>query len=360
MRFSVLPSEILDKRMALLMAMLGPGWLGRERVGGVPAPHAVHEWADLERCYGRLVSWLECGLGYVCGSQGRPAGDGTDETAWQNSGFGSGDVPVALVRALRRGLTVSASGVKTYCRVSASDLLDGILPLLAWVYCLNDRRLAADLKGSGPYRCLVLLAGIPGGGKSVVAGLVEVFGRLLAGFPHIQTVGMDGWHLANRAIEGRWMTDESGEVVPLAGRKGSPESFDLDLLTSDIRLLVGQSAPIKLPAYDRGRHDPVGAKVLVDAPIVLLEGNYVGLRAQGWDKLAELAGGSVWLDASVRLAEASMVGRHMFSGRSRSEAESKWRCNDWPNAMMALGCRPQADAVIYLDGARRMRFAHRQ
>jgi len=358
MGLSVLPSEILAKRMALVRTLLGPGWLPQALADG-PSAGTVRTWVQLERCYGRLARWLERGLGHLCRLGSSSAGeDGGGDADWLEDLSGR-DVPVAVMHALREGVVVTCSGIRTCCNFTAGDLLEWIVPLLAWLYCLNDRRVARATEGSTARRCLVLLAGVPGGGKSVAAALVERFGRLLRDFPRIQVVGMDGWHLASRAMSRRWITDVRGNRLPLTERKGSPQSFDLQGLTRDVRGLVMQSATAKLPYYDRQAHEPVAGRLLVDSPIVLLEGNYLALKALGWEKLAELACGVVWLDAPLGLAERSIVLRHMLCGRSRIEAESRWVRNDWPNALVAIRGRPNADAVLVVDGMRRMHFVHR-
>ena len=87
-----------------------------------------------------------------------------------------------------------------------------------------------------PARCLVLLAAIPGAGKSVIASMIEQFSLLLKGMPAVQSIGMDGWHLPNRVIRSRKTTNEAGWIVPLSTRKGSPESFDIKRLMSDLRV----------------------------------------------------------------------------------------------------------------------------
>ena len=326
---SVLPSEILDQRLAVLRTLLGPGWLGPAWIDSRSAGLTGQDWASMERCYGRLVSWLLPGLRHLC----QPGGGGGVRTVVGTSSdpaLSVPDVPVALMHALRGGMTASPSGIDTFCRVTAGDLLGGIVPFLAWMYCLHEKRrgLVLDARESDQVplaRCIVLLAAVPGAGKSVVASLVEQFASLLKGYPRVQSIGMDGWHLPNQVIQSRTFTDESGRVVPLVGRKGSPESFDVKALANEVRSLAWDPEPAKLPVYDRRRHEPVAGAVTVAAPIVLLEGNYLLMQAQGWEGVAGIACGSAWLDVPIALARQSIVARHMAGGRTRQEAEAKWR-----------------------------------
>ncbi len=357
------PSQIYRMRLALLKTLLGPGWLGsalaRGRSAATVTPagavEGVHTWTDLERRYGRLVRYLAPGLRRLCrpvaATEPLPAAGRANRPAEPR------DVPPALLHSLRTRPVVSPAGVDTSCLVTASDLLTGVVPLLAWIYCLHEQTSSAA--GGRPARTLVLLAGIPGSGKSVVAALIERYARLTAGFPQIQAVGMDGWHLPNRVIEARQIRDEAGRIVPLASRKGSAESFDVRALVRDIEAWLQDPSFTRFPAYDRRLHEPVADAVEVGTPIMLLEGNYLLLPSGDWARLTELCSGAAWLDAPADLARESLARRHTTGGRSMIEAEARWTGNDWPNAVTALAGRAQATAVIYLNGSRRMQFLHR-
>jgi pantothenate kinase len=205
----------------------------------------------------------------------------------------------------------------------------------------------------------MLLAAIPGAGKSVIASIIEQFSLLLKGMPAVQSIGMDGWHLPNRVIQSRKTTNEAGWIVPLSTRKGSPQSFDVKTLVADLRSLVSDASAVRLPAYDRALHEPVPDAVLVGTPIVLLEGNYLLLQGQGWEEAGDLACGAAWLDVPFDLARRSILDRHAATGRATQEADTKWVTNDGPNSMAALRSRNRADVVLHLDAARRMQFMHR-
>jgi pantothenate kinase len=332
----------------------------------------------MERRYGQLVQEILPGLAYLCqlrtratvsqnapkvsrnpsqGAAGAAAAlDGSVDCALVDPSLSLRDAPVALMHAMRQDMTVSPAGIITSCNITAADLLHGIVPFLAWLYCLHDQRTASPKR---PARCLVLLAAIPGAGKSVIASVLEKFCRLLKDCPPVQSLGMDGWHLHNRVIQSRTITSEFGQIVPLATRKGSPESFDVKRLTHDIQSLVSDLSPARMPVYDRTLHEPVSEAALVGAPIVLLEGNYLLLRGPGWERVGDLACGAAWLDVPFGLARRSMLDRHMVSGRSLQEAEMKWVSNDGPNALAALRSRGHADVVLHMDAVRRMHFMHR-
>ena len=134
--------------------------------------------------------------------------------------FESVDVPVIVLEILRRGLTVRPAGVETLCRIEPYDLLQCIVPFLAYLYCLHDRRLAPLAEGRMA-RCLVARSAVPGAGKSVLAAVLEEFSRLLKTYPRMQVIGMDGLRFSNRELRSRCFQDESGHNVSLASRKAS-------------------------------------------------------------------------------------------------------------------------------------------
>jgi putative kinase len=377
MRSRISPSSVLNRRLALLKALLGAGWLGPSWPDGADSSAAesdrirASDWAAMERRYGQLVNRLLPGLSHVCrpgvreaDSRNVPNGAARCVAASDKSidhtlcdpWLSPRDVPVATLHALREGMLVSHSGINTSCVITAGDLLNGIVPFLAWLYCLHDQRTGSP---GGPQRSLVLLAAIPGAGKSVICSILEQLSRLLKDYPAVQSTGMDGWHLPNRAIQARTIRETSGRIVPMAARKGSPESFDVKRLTIDLQSLVSDPSPVRMPVYDRTLHEPIPEAVLICAPIVLIEGNYLLLQGQGWEKVGDLACGYAWLDVPLALAHQSMLDRHMVGGRSLEESENKWVTNDGPNALTALRSRGNADVVLHMDSARRMHFMHR-
>jgi putative kinase len=377
MRSNISPSDVFNRRLALLKALLGAGWLGPSwpDCTGSPAaePDQIYasDWAAMERRYGQLVHRLLPGLSHVCrpgvreadsrnvpngAARSAAAPTGSIDRTLHDPSLSPLDVPVAALHALRTGMLVSPAGINTSCVITAGDLLNGIVPFLAWLYCLHDQYTASPGR---PQRCLVLLAAIPGAGKSVICSLLEQLSRLLKRCPAVQSIGMDGWHLPNRAIQARTIRETSGRIVPLAARKGSPESFDVKRLTLDLQSLVSDPSPARMPVYDRTSHEPIPEAVLVGAPIVLLEGNYLLLQGQGWEEVGDLACGAAWLDVPLALAHRSMLDRHRVSGRSLEESENKWVTNDGPNATAALRSRGNADVVLHMDSARRMHFMHR-
>lgn len=76
-------------------------------------------------------------------------------------------------------------------------------------------------------RTIVFLSAPPGTGKSTLTTFWEYLSRQDAGLPEIQTLPMDGFHYYNR-----WL-----EAHHLRACKGAPETFDVDKLAENLRLV---------------------------------------------------------------------------------------------------------------------------
>lgn len=103
-------------------------------------------------------------------------------------------------------------------------------------------------------RVLLGLAGAPAAGKSTLArAMVEgVDARLGAGTAAY--VPMDGFHLSNAQLD----------RLGLRGRKGAPETFDVDGYVHLLRRLRSrQAGTVYAPDFDRDLDEPVAAGIAV-------------------------------------------------------------------------------------------------
>lgn len=188
-------------------------------------------------------------------------------------------------------------------------------------------------------RFLLGVTGIPGAGKSTIAGkLMSSINRALAQEIAI-VVPMDGFHLTN---------DQLMEQNLLA-RKGIPETFDV---LSFVRLIqsiaLDTEAEIGCPAYDRRIHNPVANAILVEKKhrIVIVEGNYLLLPRKPWNQLSGLFDEIWFIDTGLKVTQQRLVNRHLRSGRTQEEAAKKVSSTDIPNARLILSTRDRADKVI--------------
>ena len=175
-----------------------------------------------------------------------------------------------------------------------------------------DRAVALAAAGG---RSVLGIAGAPGAGKSTLARriVIEVATRLGPGVA-VQ-VPMDGFHLANAALDTLGRRD----------RKGAIDTFDAAGYVELVRRLTATDGTVWAPDFDRRVDEPVAGSIAVPPETVLVvsEGNYLLDQTVPWRELPDLFT-ETWacvVDDSVRIDR--LVGRHMRHGRDH-EAARQW------------------------------------
>lgn len=224
------------------------------------------------------------------------------------------------------GFSVSAQ----YSREMVEQVLRPLLQRLAAMG--RDRRL------------IVFLAGPPAVGKSTLAAFLERLAADMPELPRVQALGMDGFHYPQAYIEAHTVLREDRQI-PMRRLKGSPESFDVQALAHRLERLRHADAP--WPVYDRRLHDVVPDALQADAPILLVEGNYLLLDAPVWRDLA--CDYSVFVSASAELLRQRLIARKMRGGLTREQAEAFYAECDGPNVTLCLEHSRPADEIWSLD-----------
>ena len=156
-------------------------------------------------------------------------------------------------------------------------------------------------------RRILGIAGAPGAGKSTVAqAIADALGGQAA------RVGMDAFHLANAVLAAHGSRD----------RKGAPDTFDPWGYANLLRRLKTNDEPVVYaPVFDRSLEESIGSAVPVarDVPLVITEGNYLLLDAEGWRECREQIDEVWFLDISdgerqLRLREAARSLRQVARG----------------------------------------------
>jgi hypothetical protein len=205
-------------------------------------------------------------------------------------------------------------------------------------------------------RAVIGLAGIPGSGKSTLAALLAYLSTRIDVGRALAAVSMDGWHWPNVVLETMPALDADGRPVTMRRRKGSPGSFDVEGILRAMAMLRDAHLPVRLPAYDRRRHDPVPDAVIVPPGVrlVLIEGNYVLVRDEPWRRVAEQLDLAVYLEVERDAARDAVIARHVAGGMSRTEAVAQYDANDRLNTEVVLASRRNADLLVHADADHRL------
>lgn len=184
-------------------------------------------------------------------------------------------------------------------------------------------------------RRLVAVAGVPAGGKSLLAAnitaAVNDTGRAARAIP------MDGFHLDNDILDARG----------LRARKGAPETFDAEGFIHLMHRLK-DGGEVVYPLFDRSRDLAVaGAAVIeADCDMAIVEGNYLLFNEAPWSSLSQLWDISVWLDTPEDVLLDRCVRRWLDHDHTPEAALARAESNDLPNARRIIGARLAADVTI--------------
>jgi pantothenate kinase len=186
-------------------------------------------------------------------------------------------------------------------------------------------------------RVLIGLAGPPAAGKSTLAAwLVDRLNarRLLAvGVP------MDGFHLADTALDALGRRD----------RKGAVDTFDghgyLALLR---RLRAEQETTVYAPAFERDLEQPVAGSIAVPPGIrvVVSEGNYLLLEDPPWPAVWSEFDEVWYVDLDEVVRRERLLDRHVRFGKAPDAARAWVDAVDEPNARLIAATAGRADLAI--------------
>ena len=199
-----------------------------------------------------------------------------------------------------------------------------------------------ELQKAKSRRILVMLAAPPGAGKST---LLSFLGRLSDG--RIQTIGMDGFHRRQEYLTSHYV-ERDGKEVPMVQIKGAPITFDLEKLKESIQK-VAAGEICGWPIYDRMLHNPVEDAVTVSSKIVLLEGNYLLLYADGWRDLRQYADYSISVIADEAMLRRRLIDRRMKTGVDEEASVRFVDYSDMPNVRLCLEKTMPADLQMMID-----------
>lgn len=194
-------------------------------------------------------------------------------------------------------------------------------------------------------RLIVFLAGPPGVGKSTLAAFLERHAEGMPDMPPVQALGMDGFHYTQAYIADHSVI-RNGRQIPMLRVKGAPDTFDVEALRLRLRALKKGSAA--WPSYDRRLHDVVPDALRAEAPILIVEGNYLLLDAPVWRDLPH--DDAVFLRAEEALLRGRLIARKIRGGMTEEMALRFYAECDGPNVRLCLTHSLPASTTFVLRG----------
>ena len=168
---------------------------------------------------------------------------------------------------------------------------------------------------AAPGRSVLGIAGAPGAGKSTLARRVVAAVDAAHGQGTAVQVPMDGFHLANAALDTLGRRD----------RKGAVDTFDAGGYVALVRRLVAADEDVVwAPDFDRRVDEPVAGSIPVPrrTRLVVTEGNYLLDTDEPWSVLPSLCTETWACVVADPVRVDRLVGRHVRHGRDHEAARS--------------------------------------
>ncbi len=234
--------------------------------------------------------------------------------------------------------TVNINGIDVNATYSDNNINSIFVPLL--------NRLAGMYRDKNS-RILVMVAAPPGAGKSTLVSFLEDLSKEILKDVSVQAIGMDGFHRRQEYLTNH-TTLVDGREVSMVQIKGAPITFDLDRLKEFIKKVL-KTESCGWPLYNRHLHNPMEDAIMVNADILLLEGNYLLLDEDGWRDLSDMADYTISIRADEKMLRNRLIDRKAASGNSYIDAEKFVDYSDMRNVRLCLSKSQKADLELEID-----------
>ncbi len=251
-----------------------------------------------------------------------------------------------IMRALDRFQELDGAGNAVRIEVTQEQVTSLLLPL-----ALATQNLARAQQR----RVLVGVTGGAGTGKTMLSVLLCRALHVLSGQEIAVPLGIDAYHFPNAFLDTQSEIDAGNEVL-LRRIKGRPSTFDVESLVVDLRRLRSSEAhEIRLPVYDRGRHDPVPGALCVHPHhrIVVVEGLHLLRPEPGWTDARACLDFCTLLELPLETCRRRVVSRKIADGRLPADVQAHFERVDRPTLeeLHDPALRARADLVIQLEEA---------
>lgn len=139
--------------------------------------------------------------------------------------------------------------------------------------------------------------------------------------------------------------------------KGAPETFNVAAFERTLRATRDVAGPVMWPTYSRRVHDVVADSAVIDAPVLIVEGNYLLLDEEGWRSLSCLCDFSIFLDAEEAVLRERLVARKVRGGEACADAERFVDTSDLSNVRRVRAKSRAADVRLVLEADGSIRTA---
>lgn len=187
-------------------------------------------------------------------------------------------------------------------------------------------------------RVVLGLVGPPGCGKTTLA---EKLGRDLDElYPgRVAVLAQDAFHL-DRAVLNHHGLDRL---------KGAPETFDARGFVSLLKRVHTEAAyRLYAPVFDRQQEHSLAAAAEIGPAVrlVIVEGNYLLLDVDPWQKVRDLCTEIWYLDLPDDVRQRRLIGRRIEHGMDETRAREWTLGSDERNAELVAQTRAHADRVL--------------
>jgi pantothenate kinase len=189
------------------------------------------------------------------------------------------------------------------------------------------------------------VVGAPGAGKTtLVKCLIKELNKDTPDPENQQfaRVPMDGFHLSDQELT----------RLGTLGRKGAPETFDVNGYAALLqRLRAQRDTVVYAPGFERTLEQPIAGVIPVfpSATTILTEGNYLLLDNPEWRKVRKQCAEIWYCEQDDKLRVQRLIQRHIEFGKSPTEAEAWVNTVDEKNGELIRASRGHADLIVNLE-----------